>query len=324
MISASYPAGPILPHGAYHLKKGLLPNVKYYPGNLAIEFNLLGGAAIADPMAPETVTITSLKGLVPPWQNIEQKGSTQDGSSYITSLYDPIDIELGVRIRGRDPFWTRKVVSDWAASWDAKIPGYLVWSTLEMGSWWASVRQGKPPIEAYTGGIGRTNEQKFTWPGKAYDAFWVTDDDTDFAFGSSVFQFLNRFNAGDQPMFDKYVCLGPGTFHFQDGPGSTNYVTYGPLTASQCVQIDTDPRKRGVVALVGTFDVPIIGAVTAVAPFSVNPYSLLQGRFSDNAGIPAKQPGVPATKHHVWVVIEGGNSNSTIVAYGTPKRRLPF
>jgi hypothetical protein len=320
----SYPAGPITPHGAYYIKKGLMPNVAYYPGNFGVQFNLLGGAAIADPMTPETVTITSLKGLVPPWQNIEQKGSTQDGSSYITSLYDPLDVEIGVRIRGRDQFWTRRVVSDWMASWDAKVPGYLVWWTLEMGTWWAVVRQGKPPIDAFTGGIGRTNEQKFTWLAKSYDAFWTTYGDAVYAVGGSFAQFIPRINAGDQPMFDKYYCIGPGTFYFNDGPNSTNYVAYGPLAAGQCVLIDTDPRKRSVIWLSGTFNVPLLGWITANTPFTVNPYSLLQGRFSDNAGIPPKQPGAELTAQNVWVGIQGGNGSSTLVAYGEPKRRMPF
>jgi hypothetical protein len=274
---------------------------------------------------PETVTITSLKGLVPPWQNIEQKGSTQDGSSYITSLYDPIDIELGVRIRGRDPIYTRQVVSDWMAAWDAKTEGYLVWSTLEMGDWWATVREGKPPIEGFTGGIGRTNEQKFNWQAKAYNAFWVTRDDVDLAVGGSVFKFLTRLNVGDQPMFDEYICIGPAAaFYFQDGPNSGSSVVYGPLSAGQAVQISTDPRKRSVTPLYGTIQIPSYGQVTVGAPFSVNPYSLLYGRFSDNAGIPPKLPGVAATPRSVWVSIYGGNSSSAIVAVGTPKRRMPY
>ena len=320
----SYPAGPVTPHGAYYIKNDILPNFAYYSPNLGIVFYMLCGRSIPDYTVPESVHITSLKGLIPPWQNIEQKGSTQDGSSYITSLYDPMDIELGVRIRGRDPIYTRKVVSDWLDSWDAKTEGTLVWYTQEMGVWWAHVREGKPPIDAFTGGIGRTNQQDFTMLGKAYDAFWLSYDNLDVALGDSIFKFMTRLNLGDQPMFDDYYCIGPGTFYFQDGPNSGNYVVYGPIGAGQAVQISTDPRKRGVIPLYGNINIEGYGPVNVGAPFSVNPYSLLDGRFSDNAGIPPKPPGVDATPSYVWVQIVGGNSGSAIVSVGTPKRRMPF
>jgi hypothetical protein len=319
-----YPAGTITPHGAYYLKTGILPNVSYVSGDETAQFNLLGGAAIPDPTMPEAVAITSLKGLIPPWQNIEQKGSTQDGSSYITSLYDPLDVEIGIRVRGRDPIWTRRVVHDWVDSWDAKIPGKLIWSTLEQADWWATAQLGKTPIEAFTGGMSRTNEQKFAWLAKAYNAFWMTTDDIDYLQGNGT-KFLTRLNVGDQSMFDVYTCVGPGTFYFQDGPGSSNYVAYGPLSGGQAVQIRTDPRKRSVVPLYGTFQVTRhLGPFSVGRPFAVNPYSLLQGRFSDNAGIPRKPSGTAAARYYVAVTISGGDSGSTIIAAGTPLRRMPF
>jgi hypothetical protein len=218
---------------------------------------------------------------------------------------------------------TRQVVSDWTASWDAKTPGYLVWSTLQMGVWWANVQLGKTPIDPFTAGIGHTNQQKFTWPAKAYDAFWVTVDDIDFLQGNGT-KFLTRLNVGDQFMFDEYTCVGPGMFYFQDGPFSPDVVAFGPLSGGQAVQIRTDPRKRGVVPLAGSFQINRLGTFTVSGAFSTNPYSLLQGRFSDNAGIPPKPSGTAATPYYVAVTIAGGDSGSTIVASGTPKRRMPF
>jgi hypothetical protein len=49
-----------------------------------------------------------LKGLIPPWKHIDQKGATQDGVSNIDSLYDPIEVGLNLSCRGRDGKYTRR------------------------------------------------------------------------------------------------------------------------------------------------------------------------------------------------------------------------
>lgn len=348
-----YPTGPITPAGAYYLITDRLPYVYYQSPDQTVLFNLLGGPAIPQRTAPECVTITDLKGLIPPWQNIEQKGATQDGSSYITSLYDPLDADLTVRIHGRNPIYTRQVVRDWVAAWDAKTPGTLGFWSQEMGTWWAAIQWAKQPADMFTGGLGNTNKQKFVWPARAYNAFWRSDANVAYlqvppGSGST---FLPRVNIGDQPMFDTYTCYGPGEFIFADGPGSTSYVTFGPLLPNQIVQVRTDPRKRGVVDLTSTPPSPqekvtwqtaineFISFATAgnlpqalrsieslfgVTPPQGNLYSLLNGRFSDNAAIPPKPAGGPAPTYHTAVAIQNGNANSAIVASGIPLRRLPY
>lgn len=174
-------------------------------------------------------------------------------------------------------------------------------------------------------------------------------------------KFLTRINVGDQPMWDRYTCFGPGTFRFWNGPyaGVNEYVEFGPLLSNQVMQVRTDPRKRGVVDMTTTPNSPqaetqyqsslldffsfatannvgalgeIISSVFgflgslvgsgAVIPPQGNPYSLLKGRWSKP--IPQKSPGKNAFPYHVKVEIDNGNADSKIIAAGTPLRRFPY
>lgn len=157
--------------------------MKYRSYDNTTVFALYGGEAIYDPTTPESVQITDLKGLIPPWTSITQRGATQDGATYIDSLYDPIEVDLTVRIRGRDGAHTRQVQRDWIAAWDAKQPGTLSWFSHDLGYWWAPVQLNKAPVNKLTG--GNNLPQSFIWPAIAYSAFWQSYDCVDsFAFGN--------------------------------------------------------------------------------------------------------------------------------------------
>lgn len=176
-----YPPGPITPVGACHLMSGDLPMVIYRSYDDAIVFHLMGPGAIWDPTQPESVRLKGIKGLMAPWKNIKQKGATQDGETYITSLYDPLEVDLTVIAKGRNPLYARKLIRDWIASWDAKQAGTLSWFTPELGYWWSKLRFAKAPLDALLG--GNWTRQQFTWTGEADDSFWRSYDSTDvFAF----------------------------------------------------------------------------------------------------------------------------------------------
>ena len=160
--------------------------------------------------------------------------------------------------------------------------------------------------------------------------------------------FIERINIGDQDRRDRYTLIGPGTFNIGDGPNSTNMITFGPLLPNQKVQLRTDNRRRLIVDLTSTpataeelveyrkaladlESFAPIGNIAAtleanasvfgVVPPQGNLHRLLDGRFS--RPIPAKSPGRPAEICHVAVSITGGNSDSRILASGTPLRRYP-
>ena len=166
-------------------------------------------------------------------------------------------------------------------------------------------------------------------------------------------KFLRRVNVGDQPMADNYICYGPGTFRFWNGPnaGPEEFVEFGPIESNQVMYLRTDPRKRGVVDMTSTPNTPQaldwwqktikdfltfatgnnatplaieIESWFGILPPQGNPYSLLKGRWSDAALIPAKSPGKPAQEYFVKCEIDDGNANSRVVVTGTPLRRLPY
>ena len=104
--------------------------------------HLMGGLAppYHDPTYPEAVAVKSLKGLIPPWQHITQKGATQDGVTHIDALYDPIEVELTVECMADSRPGLNRVVRDLIGSLDAKKQSELAWFTQDLGWWWAPVR----------------------------------------------------------------------------------------------------------------------------------------------------------------------------------------
>lgn len=161
--------------------------------------------------------------------------------------------------------------------------------------------------------------------------------------------FVKLTNIGDQPMYPRYTCFGPGLFTFANGPGSTDYVQFGPLLPNQVMQVNTDPEQRPVVDMTSVPPTPqeldqfqralrdFISFATAgnvppllqqiesmfgIVPPQGHPYSLLSGAFSNP--IPPKPSGKPAVAQHIAVSIAGGNADSMILAAGTPLRRWPL
>lgn len=342
------PVGPITPHGSYHVRAGTHPDVQLHAYDDSIWWHMMGGRAIPDWLAPETVLIKrdGLKGLVPPWQTIDQKGATEDGIHFADALYDPIEISMEVSVRARNGIWLRRTVRELIASIDAKQTSEFSWFTHDLGKWWSDIRWFKTPPDAFTPG-GQARRQDLTLILRGDNGFWRTYNSTD---SLTATGFVHLTNPGDQPMFPRFTCFGPGTFKFADGPGSTQMVQFGPLLAGQVAQVRTDPRRRGVVDLtqkppssqeltqwekaitdlksftqvLSVFQ-SIFGILgTGPVPPQGNLYSLLQGRFSDNSAIPAKSPGAPAQSHAVKVEVSGAGAQTLVIAAGTPLRRLPY
>jgi hypothetical protein len=177
-IKRRIPANPITPHGAYYLLSGKKPNMAYRSYDDTSVYHLMGGMSIPDrSTAPESIRLKSLSGLIAPWAQIEQKGATQDGTTFIDALYDPIDADMTVIASGKTPESTAQLIRDWIAAWDAKEPGELSFFDHNSGRWWAPVRWTRNPVDKIRG--GSFTVQEFTWPFKAEDAFWRSYDHTD-------------------------------------------------------------------------------------------------------------------------------------------------
>ena len=187
-----YPGGPITPHGAYHIMHDKIPQVSLLAYDGSIVFNLMGGLSINDRYThPERVEIVDIKGLIPPWRTIDQKGATQDGTTFVDALYDPTEITLTVRCRGRDNEHLRVVVRDLIASMDAKKESELAWTTHAMGRWWAPVRLNKTIDESLFRIAGNTFQ--FDLRLRVDNAFWQSYPDIA-TFGFAYEAFTDTFN----------------------------------------------------------------------------------------------------------------------------------
>ena len=188
-----YPAGGVTPHGAYHLTKGQVPMMWLESYDGSVVFDLMGGASIPDRTRPESVQLDAggLSGLVPPWRMIDQKGATQDGSTFIDALYDPAEVTLKVTATGRDHKHLRRVVRDLIASIDARQPARLNFFSPESGHWWAPVRWFKNPPDANA--VGARRKYKMTLVLRADDGFWRSHDHVD----SYSFDYATAFDGFD-------------------------------------------------------------------------------------------------------------------------------
>lgn len=172
-----YPAGPITPHGAYYVLNGTHPEMQLRAYDDSVVMNIMGGRAIPWRTCPESIQLKDLRGLIPPWQMVDQKGATEDGVTFIDALYDPIEVVATVLARGRDGKHTRRVARHLIDSIDAKRTSELSWTTQELGKWWANVRWFKTPPDEYTGAQKR--RQQLTLTLRVDNGFWRSFDDVD-------------------------------------------------------------------------------------------------------------------------------------------------
>jgi hypothetical protein len=235
-IKIRYPAGPITPVGAVHLLKGDQPMVAYRSFDDQVVFNLMGPLAYRNNTIPESIRLLDLKGLIPPWSNITQKAATQDGATYVTSLYDPMEVDLTVLARGRRGAPTRKLIRHWIDSWDAKRAGTLSWRTPELGYWWANLQWAKAPFANFMG--GNFTRQRFDWKAIAYDAFWRSYPTTD-VFAFSYLSATDEFDydtLAEQDLGDDWEIEYSGTgsgYLFADGIAANGTLGNGRWAVAQ-------------------------------------------------------------------------------------------
>lgn len=347
----TYPPGQVSLLGQIELGQNRFPHITYV-GRDGTKFYLAG------PLAPTAgaqngVVALSVKGLTPPFQHLDNQGARQDGATWFDALYDPSEIDMQVEVTGITTADTRSVMRSWLGSWSPKERGRLHVFTPENGEWWAQVRQLKNFDDPIMHTYENYGKQRFTWAARNDDSFWQSFDSVDTFASSAGSGFLNLVNRGDQDGWARYLCYGPGTFTFSDGPASSasQKITFGPLLDGQLALLTTLPRLRGVTDLSPNSVVapapdlsPFLKILNALIGFATNNnvppllqqfeslfgilppqgnlYSLLTGRFT--TPLPAKVEGLPPQGSHIAVSIAGGNSDSKIVGALTPLRRWPL
>lgn len=237
-VTESYPAGPITPAGICHLLKGDQPTVTYLSYDNAIRFDLMGPKSLADPRCPERVIIKSLKGLIPPWEKVEQQGANQDGVTFIKAVYGAMQVDAGLEIIGRPGTPLRNLFNKWLASNDVTYPGELACTTPEHGRWWAPVRWAKTPVDQFVGSQRRSQEMNWTW--QVDNAFWRTYDNVDtftLTFDEMTEQFGTNYTIGAGPSWPLlYSANNTGNLFVANGQAQWN------------IQAGSDARTASVVA----------------------------------------------------------------------------
>src|ERR1700757_2276927 len=162
---------------------------------------------------------------------------------------------------------------------------------------------------------------------------------------TTVSGYVSLTNIGDLPAWPRYLCYGPGTFAFGNGPNSSSFITFGPLLAGQVALVTTEPRLRSVIDLTpnqpSQSDLNIFQRLLSdlisfatnnnlppflqrfeswfgVVPPQGNLYSLLSGRFTNP--VPGTPYGTTPQTQYIPVSITGATGSSQITAALTPAR----
>lgn len=214
-----YPSGPITPHGSYHVLHDRIPMMAIRSYDDEVVFNILGGLSIADRyLAPERFELKGMKGLIPPWRRITQKGATQDGVTFVDALYDPGEIQLDGDVVGRDPAHAQEVFNDLIGSLDAKRASTLSFFTQKQGYWWSAIRWGGNDVSPIS--INK-KRQRVALRLSADDSFWRSYPSVDefvFSYATAADEFV--VNDADDLGTGWTVALsgsGTGGLTVQDG-----------------------------------------------------------------------------------------------------------
>lgn len=254
-MTRNVPPGPITPHGWYRLTQGQMPMMWLTAYDESVVFHLMGGYAIPDRYAaPECVHLTGLKGLIPPWQHIDQKGATEDGVTQVDALYDPIEIEASFEVKGRDAAHCREIDRLLLDSIDAKQQSNLSFWTPEVGHWWAPIRWFKgAPADQLRG--WQENRQIRNLRFRGDNGFYRTHDDTSAFTPAYDAVTVTNFDAGltDWPQYRYEGAGAGGPVGTGDGikwdeSGTTGAsVVLGPLDG-----FDTDTDSQVVNVVIGS------------------------------------------------------------------------
>jgi hypothetical protein len=267
-----YPAGEVTPHGWWHIINDTRPMMWLDAYDESIRFDLMGGLAppYNDPASPEAVALRAIKGLIAPWQHIDQKGATEDGVTSIDALFDPIEVEAVFECIGRDPKHLRRVYRDLIASIDAIQKSKLSWMSHDTGLWWAPIRwyKGAPPDPLAN---PQTRRQRVTLRLRADHGFWESFDD--------VAQFGFTYDSMTATEFDEDLTGWPQ--YRYEGTGDGGPVGTGDGVAWNEVGTDAVSVVLGPYA---DFDTDTDNQVVETVLGSLPEITFVGGAFNDLFG----------------------------------------
>lgn len=191
-------------------------------------------------LAPECVQVKKdgFKGLIAPWDMVDQKGATEDGVTFVDAIQGPTEVEIKVVCRGRDPQHLRKVVRDLIASIDKKRTSELSFIDFGTGTrWWSDVRWFKGPPEVHK--IGESVTQEVTLVLRADSGFWRTYPHTD-SFRFTYDSDLDSFTT------ETVSDLGPGwKLYYYDGTGGGTFAPPATTLCGLMIRWIRSPQRAG-------------------------------------------------------------------------------
>ena len=265
-----YPAVGLTKHGFHDLIKGDIPMVWLESFDGTVIIDLMGGRSIPDRRIPESVQLTrgGLKGLIPPWRSIDQKGASEDGVTWIDSLYDPAEVTMTVNVYGRDRTHVRQVARHLIDSIDTKRPAKLHFWTHQLGHWWAYLRWFKTPPDPNQ--IAAPRKHRMTLILRSDSAFWRADPSVDmwapaFADMTATFDFTEgsaeATELGDWPLYywgdgHGYIRADGSKAYWQDETGW--FTDDRELMAGPYPDFDTETDYQVVTIHTGSGSEPSI------------------------------------------------------------------
>lgn len=343
-----YPPGEATPLAQYLMLEAVDPLITVVSFDGTKTFHISGGLAPV-PGVQDGIVLQSAQGFHPPFKHLDSQGARQDGTTWNDTVYEPAEFDWtleAVASPASGAAGLSQVVRDWIATWDPKLPATINYFTPELGTWWCNARLLKAWTDPLKKSPRRFRSMPITHAARNDNAFWRSVDSVSRFEGNGGGN-VALTNIGDQDGWARFLCYGPGTFSFGNGPNSSQMVTFGPLLPGQIVQITTEPRLRAVVDLSPNAPTQTSNELQSLIQFLVNLvsfnqvppllqwveslfgirapqgvlYSLLNGRFSNP--IPGCGQPSDAQTTYTNVGISGGDSNSKIIAALTPLRRWP-
>lgn len=160
--------------------EGVHPLITYTSPDNNIEWHIHGGLAPFPGVQEGAYLVDGIKGLHPPFSQVEHKGARQDGVTNQRTVYDPAEYDMTMEFTappnqtdpGAAASAIRRVIRDWMESWDPKNPGTLSYITPEMGRWWCMPRLFRSPPDRQFKAQARRQRQRYTWTVRNDDCFW--------------------------------------------------------------------------------------------------------------------------------------------------------
>lgn len=346
-----YPNAAVSRWGARELVAGNQEMLFYTSWDGVTKFHLLGPTAPIAGVQDGIVLVGGIKNLTPDFDQIKLKTARQAGATWTGTVYDELKPQFRVQAHARTPQALSALVSQWRAAWRPDRTGKLEWITQDRGYWYLTPRLGRNWPDERNQLRNAVREVELTHQAEHDESFWFGMPSFDvFAPGhGNASGFLTLTNIGDQDAPVQFLCYGPGTFSFSNGPsaGTETPVSFGPLLAGQIALLDTRARVTQVVDLTPTSPqlavTPQQKLLEQIANFVTNNnvppvlrqyesqfgitppqgtlYSLLNGLFTNL--VPGVAQPAQAQAQHIAVSISGGSSDSRVVARLDPMRIAP-